>query len=204
MLLCSSPGRKPAPCKGVDHLQLLWLPSVTKQSKFPSLSFQGVKRLLADSSRRVSRSNFIIQLVTKTFPWLMKISRWKFCLYICTFVHYLILSLWRVFIKSEVAKHYTFFSICIKICCSAAQLCLTLCDPMDCSTPDFPVLHHLPVFAQTHVHSWWGHSNHLVLCRPLLLLPSIFPSIRVFSNTAALYITWPKYWSFSFSISPSN
>ena len=47
-------------------------------------------------------------------------------------------------------------------------------------------------------------SNHLILCRPLLLLPSIFPSIRVFSNESALYIRWPKYWSFSFSISPSN
>ena len=47
-------------------------------------------------------------------------------------------------------------------------------------------------------------SNHLILCRPLLLLPSIFPSIRVFSNELALYIRWPKYWSFSFSISPSS
>ena len=47
-------------------------------------------------------------------------------------------------------------------------------------------------------------SNHLILCHPLLLLPSIFPSIRVFSNESALRITWPKYWSFSFSISPSN
>ena len=47
-------------------------------------------------------------------------------------------------------------------------------------------------------------SNHLILCRPLLLLPSIFPSIRVFSNESALHIRWPKYWSFSFSISPSN
>ena len=47
-------------------------------------------------------------------------------------------------------------------------------------------------------------SNHLILCRPLLLLPSIFPSIRVFSNESALHIRWPKYWSFSFNISPSN
>ena len=47
-------------------------------------------------------------------------------------------------------------------------------------------------------------SNYLVLCRPLLFLPSIFPSIRVFSNESALRIRWPKYWSFSFSISPSN
>ena len=47
-------------------------------------------------------------------------------------------------------------------------------------------------------------SNHLILCRPLFLLPSIFPSIRVFSNESVLHIRWPKYWSFSFSISPSN
>ena len=74
---------------------------------------------------------------------------------------------------------------------------------MHCSTPGFPVLHHLPEFAQTHVHWVFMPSNHLVLC-PLLLLPSIFPSIRVFSSESALHIRWPKYWSFSFSISPPN
>ena len=73
---------------------------------------------------------------------------------------------------------------------------------MDCSTPGFPVLHHLLEFAQTHVH-WFGDAIHLILCHPLLL-PSIFPSIRVFSNESALHSRWPKYWSFSFSISPSN
>ena len=86
--------------------------------------------------------------------------------------------------------------------------CPALCDPMDCSTPDFLVLHYLPEFAQTHAHwlsdGWMFSSNHFILCRPLLLLPSIFPSIRVFSNESALHIRWPKYWSFSFSISPSN
>ena len=61
---------------------------------------------------------------------------------------------------------------------SVAQLCPTLGDPMDC--------------------------NHLTLCRPLLLLPSIFPNIKVFSNESVLHIRWPKYWSFSLSISPSN
>ena len=81
---------------------------------------------------------------------------------------------------------------------------LTLCSPTDCSTPGFPVLHYLPELAQTHVH-WVGDTiNHLILCRPLLLLPSIFPSIRVVSNELALRIRWLKYWSFSFSISPSN
>ena len=74
---------------------------------------------------------------------------------------------------------------------------------MDCSMPGFPVLLYLLEFAQTHVH-WVMPSNHLILCRPLLFPPSIFPSIRVFSNESALRIRWPKFWSFSFSISPSN
>ena len=87
-------------------------------------------------------------------------------------------------------------------CCSVTKLCLTLCDPMNCSTPGFPV-HHLPELAQAHVH-WVGDSVHLILYCPPLFLPSIFPSIRVFSNESVLCIRWPKYWSFSFSISPSS
>ena len=76
---------------------------------------------------------------------------------------------------------------------------------MDCRTPGFPVLHHLPEFAQTHVIESVMPSNHLFLHHPRLLLPSIFPNIRVFSTESALLcIRWPKYWSFSFSISPSN
>ena len=75
---------------------------------------------------------------------------------------------------------------------------------MDCSTPGFPVHHQLLELSQTHVRPVMMPSNHLILCRPLLLLPSIFPSIRVFSNESVLLIRWPKYWSFSFSISPSN
>ena len=74
---------------------------------------------------------------------------------------------------------------------------------MDCSTPGLPVHHQLQDFTQTHVH-WVGEpSNHLILCCPLLP-PSIFPSLRVFSSESVLHIRWPKYWSFSFSISPSN
>ena len=87
--------------------------------------------------------------------------------------------------------------------CSVAMSCLTLCDPMDCSMPGFPVLHHLLELAQTHVIELVMPCNHLILCCPLLLLPSIFPSTRVFSNESALCIRWPKFWSFSFSISPS-
>ena len=87
---------------------------------------------------------------------------------------------------------------------SVAQLCLTLSNTMDCSTPGLPV----------HTNSWnllklmsiesVMPSNHLILCCPLLLPPSIFPSIRVFSNELVLRIRWPKYWSSHFNISPSN
>ena len=89
-------------------------------------------------------------------------------------------------------------------CCSGAKLCLTLCDPMDCSTPVFPVLHCLSEFAPTQSTESVMPSNHLILCCPLLFLHSIFRSIRVFSNESVLCIRWPKYWSFSFSTSPSN
>ena len=75
---------------------------------------------------------------------------------------------------------------------------------MDCSKPGLPVFHHHPELAQTHVHWVKDASKLLIHCRPLLLLPSIFPSIRVFSNESVLCIRWPKYWSFSFSISLSN
>ena len=75
---------------------------------------------------------------------------------------------------------------------------------MNRSTPGLPVHHQLPEFTQTHVH---GVSDAIQPSHPLLSLflpPSIFPSIRIFSNESALCIRWPKYWSFSFSISPSN
>ena len=78
-----------------------------------------------------------------------------------------------------------------------------LCDPMDSSTPGFPVPHRLPEVAQTHVHWVSDAIQPPILHHPLLVL-STFPSIRVFSNESALRIRWPKYWSFSFSISPFN
>ena len=76
--------------------------------------------------------------------------------------------------------------------------------PQACSTPCFPVLRHLPELAQTHVHWVSDAIQPSHLCGPLLLLSSIFPSIRVFSNELALHIRWPDYWSFSLSISPST
>ena len=87
---------------------------------------------------------------------------------------------------------------------SVAQSCPTLCDPRNGSTPGLPVHHQLPESTQTHVHRV---SDAIQPSHPLLsplLLPPIFPSIRVFSNVSALHIRWPKCWSFSFSISPSN
>ena len=93
-----------------------------------------------------------------------------------------------------------------KLCCwclSVAQSCLTPCDPMDCSTPGFCVLISWSLLKFMSIESVMP-SNHLILCDPLLLLPSIFPNIRVFSNKSVLRIRWLKYWSFSFNISPSN
>ena len=75
---------------------------------------------------------------------------------------------------------------------------------MNHSTPGFPVHHQLPKNTKLMSIELVMPSNHLILCRPLLLLPSIFPSFRVFSNESAFRIRWPKYWSFSFSMSPSN
>ena len=85
-----------------------------------------------------------------------------------------------------------------------SQSCPTLCDPINCSIPGLPVPHQLPEFLKLMPIALVMPSSHLILCRPLLLLLSIPPSIRVFSNESPLHMRWPKYWSFSFSISPSN
>ena len=89
---------------------------------------------------------------------------------------------------------------------SVAQSCLTLCDPMDCSTPGLPVYHQL--LESTQLVHWVGDaiqpSHPLSSSPPPPPMPSIFSSIRVFSNESVLPIRWPKYWSFSFNISPSN
>ena len=87
---------------------------------------------------------------------------------------------------------------------SVAQSYPTLCDPMNCSTPGLPVHQQLPESTQTHFHLVSDAIQPSILCHPLLLLPSIFPSIRVFSSESALRIRWPKDWSFSFNISPDE
>ena len=87
---------------------------------------------------------------------------------------------------------------------SVAQPCPTLCDPMDCSTPGFPVHHQLPELLKLMSIEWVMPSSHFILSHPLLLLPSVFPSIRVFSIDSVLHSRWPKSWGFCFSISPSH
>ena len=86
---------------------------------------------------------------------------------------------------------------------TVAQSCPTLCDPMNCSTPGLPVQASWSLLKLMSIELVIP-SSHLILCCPLFLLLSIFPSTRVFSNESALCIRWPKYWSFSFNICPSN
>ena len=95
--------------------------------------------------------------------------------------------------------------------CSVAKSCPTLCNPMNCSTASFSVLEEFGLFcpiSQSLLKFMSIESvmlsNYLIICCPLLLLPSIFPSTGVFSNESVLPFRWPKYWSFSFSISPSS
>ena len=125
-----------------------------------------------------------IELLLATLSYYLDIYRY----YICTYMHNLsectgipVLSVWNLQFSS------------------VTQSCLTLCDPMNCSTPVLPVHHKLLEFTLTHVH-WVGDA----IQHPLLLLPLIPPSIRVFFNESPLHMRWPKYWSFSFNISPSN
>ena len=105
-------------------------------------------------------------------------------------------------ISNPVRDWYLYLNICQFS--SVAQSCPTLCNPMNRSTPGLPVHHQLPEFTQTHVHRISDAISHLILCPPLLLLPPIPPSIKVFSNESTLHMRWPKYWSFSFSIIPSK
>ena len=102
----------------------------------------------------------------------------------------------EVFLQHIFAKHL----VCAHFYASSIQSCPTLCHPMDCSTPAFPVHHQLPELAQTHVCQV---GDAIQPSHPLLLPPSIFHSIRVSSKGSVLHIRWLKYWSFSFNISPS-
>ena len=106
----------------------------------------------------------------------------------------------RAGIRSRIAWLWGVYLFDFNCCCAVTKLCPTLCNPIDCSA-GFPVLHCLPELKLMSIESVMP-SNHLILCHPLLLLPSMFPSIRVFSNESSLCIRWLKYWNFNFS--PSN
>ena len=97
-------------------------------------------------------------------------------------------------------KHHSALCLCCYFL--VTQSCLTLYDPMNCSTSHFPILHYFLEFTSTHVHSM--PSKHFILCCPFLLLPFIFPSIRVFFNELVLHMKWKIIGAFSFSISISN
>ena len=109
-------------------------------------------------------------------------------------------SLWKCWpqVSALIILRFTVSSVS-----SVTQSYPTLCNPKDCSMPGFPVYHQLPELAQTHVHRV-GDAIQPSHPLPLLLPPSIFLSISVYSNESVLCIRWPKYWSFSFSISPSS
>ena len=114
-----------------------------------------------------------------------------------------VFSTWGLFIFHGRALSETLSSTCC-CCCSIAKLCMTLCDPMDYSIPGFAILTTSWSLLRFMSIESGMLSNYLILCCPLLFLPSIFPRIRVFSNESALHIRCPKHWSFTFSISPSN
>ena len=99
---------------------------------------------------------------------------------------------------------YTYIYVCISSVQFRHPVLSDSLWPMDCSTPGIPVLHDLPEFLKFMSNELVMVSNYLILCRSLFLLPSIFPSIRIFSRILALHIRWTKYWSFSFNITPSN
>ena len=115
-----------------------------------------------------------------------------------------------LWISNGPSEWYSWFGVqhrccfCLSCCCSVAHSLLTLCNPMDCSTPGLSVScisRSLPKFMCIALVM---PSSHLTLWCPLLCLPSVFPSIRDFSNVSAVHIKWPKYWSLNFSISPSK
>ena len=120
------------------------------------------------------------------------------------YLYFLQTTQWHHINSSILARVVLFTPSVSQSVSSVAQSCLTLCDPMNRSMPGFPVHHQLQEFTQTHVHWVVMPSSHLILSCPFLLLPSIPSSIRVFSNESTLHMRWPKYWSFNFSISPSN
>ena len=174
-------------------------------------------------------SSLFFLIAYKTFIFVLKILQFhyneveflffNFCLICSAFLCFLTLRIifqqfWEIL--SQYHIHYPFnyilflfltdiaMLVSVVLVSSVAQLCPTLCDPMNLSAPGLPVHHQLPEFTQTHIHRVGDAIQPSHLLSSPLLLPSIPPSIRVFSTESTLLMRWPKYWSFSFSISPSN
>ena len=129
-----------------------------------------------------------------------------FSWYVCPFMFPLLRAFCRKWYNTEIClgsnHHCAIYRVQFS---SVTQSCLALCDPMNCRWPGLPVQCQPPEYTQTHVHQVSDTSNYLILCHPLLLLPSIPPSITVFSNESTLHMRWPKYWSFSSaSVLPMN
>ena len=125
-------------------------------------------------------------------------------LYIILIILFDIISFHLSFLVSKILRTILLSLHTTHCHCSVTKSCPTPYSPMDRSTPSYSALHSLPEFAQIHVLWVVMLSNHLILCHPLFLLLSVFPSIRVFSSEWAFCIRWPKSWSSSFSISPFN
>ena len=127
-------------------------------------------------------------------------------MYLCTYEVYFFRMLSRQMEVKNSYKNFILkdFKILLTFChcCSVTKSRLTLCDPIECSTPGFLVLHYLPEYAHTHVHWVSDASQPSHLLAPLVFLPSVFPSVRVFSSESSLCIRGPKYWGISWS--PSN
>ena len=170
------------------------------------------------------RSNSLINTVCKKWyinQWWPITSSWKFLYTIVCLVFSMIMlskwlaskliSGWARSLISPIAPWKATWTAKIPLKCvssvqfsSVTQSCLILCNIMACSTPGLPVHHQILEFTKLMSIESVTPSNHLILCCPLLLLPSLFLSIRVFSNESVPHIRWPKNWSFSFNISPSN
>ena len=145
----------------------------------------------------VFRGHVFVHMCMSGWPIGVKVHV-QMCVYmhacVCYFEHVCAFSLWSCVCTDADSVQIS----------SVSQPCPTFCNPMGCSMPGFPVHHQLPEFTQTQVHRFGDAIQPPHRLSSPFPPPSVFPSIRVFSSESLLHISWPKYWSFSFSISPSN
>ena len=184
-MVCFLPVKSPA--------SFHWYQTVT----FTCIFFNWLQNMVALINLIIATNKIISLLITQSVSYLAIHLLYFILCYSLTQIEPLYASFWN-----------TWFSVFVFSYCGwVAKSWRTLCNPMDWTMPGFSVLHYIPEFVQTHIH--WSiesmmPSKHLIFCHPLLLLPSIFSRIKVFSNESALRIRWTKYWSFIFSINPSN